>query len=301
MADVTIFGKKISPAMAVVFAGGSAIAIWFAYKQHKASSSTAATSLDPVTGLPYSQDNVTDPLTGMPYLAEAQQYGSVSAAEAAVAGESSLAYSAGGYGTSGLVGTSTGASLVPANTVQGTAYATNAAWAQAVEAGLTDIGYAPTDIAAALGRYLGGLSETPAQATIVQAAVAEYGPPPVGSFQIIQAPAATATTSGTTSTGTTSTTSTTTAGPTPAGVPWVAAQWVNRTSTNVHWPAVTGANQYQVRVTYQSQLVQTHTTSGENYTITGLTPNHTYGIHVVAIHNGQQWPPEASTSVHTPK
>lgn len=195
MADISIAGHKISPAMAVVFAGGSGIAIWFAVKQHKdSSSSSSAQSIDPITGLPYAQDNETDPLTGESYLAEAQTYGSVQAAENAVAGESSIDYSSASSLGGGLVGTSTGSDLTPSNEVGGTTYASNAAWAQAVEAGLTDIGYTSTDVAAALGRYLGGLSETSAQATIVQAAVAEYGTPPVGSFQIIQAPPATTTT-----------------------------------------------------------------------------------------------------------
>lgn len=201
MADINIAGHKVSPGMAVVFAAGSGIAIWFAWKQHK-SSSTSASSIDPITGLPYAQDNQTDPLTGESYLAEAQTYGSVQAAENAVAGESSIDYSNAGSTGSGLVGSSTGG-VTNTTEVAGTAYATNAAWAQAVEAGLTDIGYSSTDVAAALGRYLGGLSETSAQATIVQAAIAEYGTPPVGSFQIIQAPATTTTTSGTTGTTTT--------------------------------------------------------------------------------------------------
>jgi hypothetical protein len=185
---IKILGKTISPPMAVAIAGGSGLAIWFAVKHKKSSSSSSPSAIDPVTGLPYSQDSQIDPLTGQSYLAEAQEYGSVQAAENAVAGQSSIdyssAYGSGGYGP---VGTSA-APLVPSTTVQGTTYASNAAWAQAVEAGLTDIGYSSTDIAAALGRYLGGLSLTSTQATIVQAAIAEYGPPPVGTYQVILAP-----------------------------------------------------------------------------------------------------------------
>lgn len=170
-----------------VVAGGGVVA-WFAWKQHKSSSGAgSASSIDPVTGLPYSQDNQIDPLTGQTYLGEAQTYGSVAAAEQAAAGSAAVDFSGTGAGSFGPVGTS-GQSLVPANTVQGTNYASNAAWAQAAEAGLTDIGYTSTDVAAALGRYLAGLSLTPDQATIVQAAIAEFGPPPVGSFQVIMAP-----------------------------------------------------------------------------------------------------------------
>jgi len=184
---VHVFGKTLSTTEATVIAGGSALAIWFAYKQHKASSATGA--IDPLTGLPASQDTATDPATGQAYLAEAQQYGSVAAAEQALSGSGSgYGYGGGGYGGAG---TSTGADLVPATTVAGTTYGSNSAWAQAVEAGLTDIGYSPTDVAAALGRYLSNLSETPAQATIVHAGIAEYGPPPAGSYQVIQAPTGT--------------------------------------------------------------------------------------------------------------
>jgi len=181
-----IFGHTVTRPAAIAIAGGSALAIWFAWKQHQGSGSQSPTALDPVTGLPYSQDSQTDPLTGMTYLAEAQQYGSVSAAEQAVAGEASVDFSSAAGSGGGGGG---GQSLVPASTVQGTAYASNSAWAQAAQGGLTDIGYTSTDVAEALGAYLGSKPLTPAQAAIVQAAVAEYGPPPVGTFTITLAPA----------------------------------------------------------------------------------------------------------------
>ena len=86
----------------------------------------------------------------------------------------------------------------------------------------------------------------------------------------------------------------------PAQVPWVRVQWTNKTAGNVHWAPAARATNYQVRVTYQSQLIQAHSTAGQNYTITGLQPNHTYGVHVVAI-NGSNWAPETSTTMHTSK
>lgn len=89
---VKIFGHEISTPAAAAIAGGSGLAIWFAYKQHKASqaasSASSPSAINPVTGLPYSEDNQIDPLTGQAYLQEAQEYGSVSAAEQAVAAES---------------------------------------------------------------------------------------------------------------------------------------------------------------------------------------------------------------------
>ena len=208
---VKIFGHTISTPAAVAIAGGSGVAIWFAYKQHKASpASTSASNpsaIDPVTGLPYSEDNQIDPLTGMTYLAEAQQYGSVSAAEQATAGESSAALSSayGGYGTgSGLVGSNTGVTTEVASG----GYASNAAWAQAVTAGLSALGYTSTDISAALGMYLGGLPLTAlpdgqSAVSIVQAALAEYGPPPVGTYQVIMPTGTGSTGSGSTGSGTT--------------------------------------------------------------------------------------------------
>ncbi len=206
--------KKLSTGGKVAVAGGGLAAVYLVYRYKKnqsAATSSAASNpaaIDPVTGLPYSEDNTVDPLTGQAYLAEAQQYGSVSAAEAALsAAGSGYGYGSsggGGYGYSssyGAAGTSTGSGLAT-DTTQGTSYASNAAWAQAVEAGLTTIGYSATDISAALGRYLGNLPETAAQATIVEAAIAEYGPPPTGSFQVIMATPSNAAPTGSGNTGT---------------------------------------------------------------------------------------------------
>jgi mucin-2 len=261
MSDINIFGHKVSKGAAVAIGGGSLVVIYFVWKQHEASaasaSTTSADAIDPVTDLPYSQDSTIDPLTGMAYLPEAQEYGSVQAAESAVAGESSTDLSSAYDTGTGSIGTSTGADLVPANEVQGTTYASNAAWAQAVEAGLTDIGYSSTDISAALGRYLGNLSETAAQASIVDAGIAEYGPPPVGSFQVIMASTTTTAAAGTTSTGTTATGSTTTttgsggstaAAKPPATGPDPVTVSTTKSDLTVKWPAVGGATQYQVDV-----------------------------------------------------
>jgi hypothetical protein len=247
MADVSVFGRKVNPWVAGAVGIGGAGVAWLAWKQHKASASSAS-AIDPLTGLPASQDNAIDPLTGEAYLAEAQEYGSVQAAEQAVAGESAIDYS-GAYDTgSGLVGTSAGTSLVPSTVVQGTTYASNAAWAQAVEAGLTDIGYSSTDVAAALGRYLSNLSETPAQAGIVQAAIAEYGPPPVGSFQVILAPS---TGTGTTTTGT----GTGTKAPADVTVPNVVGQKAGTAHNELVRAGLTVSNR-----------------PNSNYTVTATTP-----------------------------
>lgn len=70
------------------------------------------------------------------------------------------------------------------------------------------------------------------------------------------------------------------------------------TNVGLAWNPVSGAQQYQVRVTYQGKVVKTAMTSGTSYNVTGLSPNRTYGLHVVAI-NGNQWAPETSISQKT--
>lgn len=65
------------------------------------------------------------------------------------------------------------------------------------------------------------------------------------------------------------------------------------TNIGLAWNPVSGAQKYQVRVTYQDKVVKTAFTNGTSYNVTGLSPNRTYGLHVVAI-NGNQWAPETS-------
>lgn len=148
-----------------------------------ATATTSTTTIDPVTGLTVSQDDAVDPVTGMTYLAEAQAYGSVQAAESAF----QFGTTVGTGGTPPSVGTGTG------NTPTGTGsptspYTSNAAWAQAVQAGLTDIGYDPQTVADALGLYLTAQPMTSAQAQIIATAIAEFGPAPIGNLQIITQP-----------------------------------------------------------------------------------------------------------------
>lgn len=180
-----------------VIAGGGLIGVYAEVQHHKktgswspfksAPASTAGgQGINPVTGLPYSSDSATDPQTGLTYLQEAEQYGSVAAAEAAVSA----------YGMSTATGS--GIPVNPAspvsqgsiNTPVGTSvYTSNSAWAQAVQAGLSSITgsqqYDGTDIGTALGAYLTAQPLGPKQAKVVSTAIAEYGPPPVGSYQII--------------------------------------------------------------------------------------------------------------------
>lgn len=173
----------------IVGGGAGAVVVYYVYRnasnKSAAASSTASDSseIDPVTGLPYSEDDEVDPLTGMEYLTEAQEYGSVQAAEEAVSengtSEEDLASDEGDVYPEDYSSDSTST---------GQTYTTNAQWAQAVTSGLTSLGYSATSISAALGLYFAGSAESAADVSIVQAALAEYGPPPEGTYNIIPEP-----------------------------------------------------------------------------------------------------------------
>jgi hypothetical protein len=245
------FKKLSKPEIYASIAGGLGIGGYFIYRHHSKtgswnpwSSSTASaaasggTGTDPITGLPYSQDDAVDPATGQTYLAEANQYGSVQAAEASISA----------YGTSTATGSgipvnpASPASSGSINTPVGTSvYTSNAAWAQAATAGLESVGYDGTTVAAALGAYLTQTPLTADQATLVNTAIGEYGPAPVGSLQVILAPV--------------SGPSTTPVPPAPtASAPKPSATWsssigASTTSNdlNVHWSAVDKATRYEVK------------------------------------------------------
>jgi hypothetical protein len=210
--EITIAGHKFPKWVVWASAIGGVGAVYLAYRAHKNAAAAAATTaatqsgIDPVTGLPYSEDSAIDPVTGMTYLQEAQEYGSVSAADASVSQSASDAgYSDEDYGESGLAAGEPDYYSSAASTT----YSTNAEWVSAATTGLESLGYAASDVNTALANYLAGLSLTSTQATIVQAAIAEFGPPPVGTFAInVQSTASGATSTGTSSTGTSSTTTT---------------------------------------------------------------------------------------------
>lgn len=169
-------------------ASATAVTGYLLYRHHKstgqwfggtATGTSTASAIDPITGLPTSQDNVVDPVTGETYLAEATQYGSVAAAEASVSSFGTTENS--GTGSSTQFGTDGTTSLAP-GAVGANTYTSNAAWDQAAIAGLEDISggssYNGTDIATALGDILQGEPVTAAQIQVWNAAVGEFGPPP---------------------------------------------------------------------------------------------------------------------------
>lgn len=111
--------------------------------------------IDPSTGLPFSQEGGFAGAFGSPY-------GGTS-----------------GFGTTGFGSNFPGSFFSgPQNPIVN-APTTNGLWAQEVEATLTQFGYDPATVAAALGAYLLGNALTSAQLGIVQAAIGMQGPPPV--------------------------------------------------------------------------------------------------------------------------
>lgn len=190
---IDIAGKKVNKW--VVYGGAGAVVvvayIYFKDKNASSSSSTANSSaIDPVTGLPYSQDNTVDPLTGLSYLAEAEQYGSVSAAEAAFSGGGISSTGGGGTGSGIANGTPSTSNVNPVSTpAPATGFTTNAEWSQSAIAALEAMGYDSNTATSAIAAYLAGMSLTALQSSLVQLATSEIGPPPVSPPAITTTPA----------------------------------------------------------------------------------------------------------------
>ena len=174
-------------------------------------------------------------------------------------------------------GTGDGLPVAGPGTVSGTTgtttgYGTLAAWAQAAQAGLAEIGYDPVAVAAALGAYLAGRPLTPDQAAIVNAARAEFDTqgltlPPV----TLVPPAGPAVTGNT--------------APAVSGGRVIS---VNNNEAVVGWSGVNAAR-YTVRITGPGAVNgQTHTVTGTTASFSGLEAGHTYTVYVTPVAaNGQ--------------
>lgn len=297
-------GKKVNRWMFLAIAAGGSVAAYAVWKNHQnaasVSSSTDASGevTDPASGISYPAD-AQDPVTGETYSQEIGQYGSVEAADqAAQDGAASYLQNSGDlYGT-GYAGSEYNTGTYGATTTtSGSVYTSNSAWAQAATAGLTDIGYVGTDVSAALGLYLTGAPVTSEQAAIINAAIAEYGAPPVGTFTVTLLPSGnTGTTNPPPSGGTT-----VTKPATPTGVhatPYA-------TFIDVAWNPVSGATSYDCHATYQESAsggagVYPGVVSGTHATIKGLAPNRTYTLHVSASNSAGSSPETNGPAVKTP-
>jgi hypothetical protein len=308
-----IAGHKV-PAWALVGGGlGTVLAVYVVRKRlgsASSASSAGANAIDPVTGLPASEDNTVDPETGLTYLAEATQYGSVSAAEAAFQdGTADIGETAGagidsGFPTIGSTGTSADDG--------GENFSTNAQWSQAVTAGLVSLGYSSTDVAAALGLYfqaqpLGTAPDGVSYLSIVQAAVAEFGPPPVAAPSIIAPPSGSGDTGTGAGAGTGTGTGTTGSTPPPASAPqhFEAPPGFSVTPYDTYvdlgWGAPSGAS--VGTTSYHSQILRggalvsgSDDVQAMNHTrVTGLSPSTAYEARVSVDPNGE-WATKSFTT-----
>jgi Fibronectin type III domain len=273
-------GKKI-PKWAVIGGAGAVVAGGiYAYKRSSNSSSSSAstaTGIDPVTGLPYSEDQTTDPVTGQTYLSEAQEYGSVSAAEAALLGANSSAYDYAGGSSSGGGSADTGTSTTVTDPVSGATYSTTAIDPVTGET-----------YAAEIATY-GGVALAEAAYETAQLAVTNPAPAPVATPT--PTPVATTPTNGA---------GTSYQFPAPTGLKVTS---VGSTSVSISWnpvAAVSGHSPtgYTVAV-YQTNGVEPYQNiwGGTSGTISGLHPSWQYHVNVWA--NGAPVAPAHATVTFT--
>lgn len=282
MADVHVPGLgKMKKGYVFAIAGGGVIVVYYIYKHQKASSAAAnaAAAVPATTGTVYptgqgdgtvgnpNDPNSIDPATGMTYGEEAAE-------------GMSTGYGGTAYGDT-AIDSSTGTDSTS------TAPTTNAAWANQVETTLTNIGYAPTDVSGAVGRYLSNLSLTATQAGIIQVALAEDGPPPQGSYTMIttgdSAPVTTTTGTGTTSSGT-------------PNAPYARA--TAEATNSITLAATGGFNSYTVR--YSANYGSwTHNFPSGNITVGALRSKTTFTFAVAGTYKGVMSPYSPSFTATT--
>lgn len=185
------------------------------------------------------------------------------------------ASSAGGLQTpDAATGAGTGDGSVTAGpgTVSGTTgtttgYGTLDQWAAAAQAGLTEIGYDPQAVAAALGAYLNGQPVTAAQAAIVNAAKAEFDTQGLALPAVVLIPA-----SGPAHTGNTA--------------PGVSGGHVISVSSSEAVVGWTGSNaaSYRVKITGPGKLNgRQDTVTAPKATYSGLEAGHAYTVTVTPV------------------
>lgn len=156
--------RKMKKSTTYWLIGGGVIGLIAVYYYMSRQSSSSSNSAQQTADL---ASQGIDPNTGIPY---SQEYGS------GLGGAYGTTPSMYGYydPTSGQYISGTAANSVV------TQPSTNASWAQEVEAYMQNLGYNPTAVAAALGKYLTGQPLTANQRNIVAAALGFFGNPPTG-------------------------------------------------------------------------------------------------------------------------
>lgn len=153
---------------AYLYAGGAAMAgvVFYAYWKRRSSAGVPAATSSIGT------DATIDPATGMPYADETGVYGS----------------SYGGVDpATGIPFIYEGGSGNPSTT---SAYTSNQQWSQAAIGELENtFGYAASLSSASVRDYLAGKALPPDEYAAMQLIIAELGPPPTGTFNLVQGPA----------------------------------------------------------------------------------------------------------------
>lgn len=282
-AEVTVPGthRKVNKWVAGGIAVGGLGAVWLMLRKRKGgagSSAAAGTVTDPATGASYPADGA-DPVTGQAYGQEISAYGSVAAAEAAAAGGagagSGLFDQGNLYGTGYDAAAYYGGGYGAGATVSGTVYTSDSTWAQAVTAGLQEIGYTGTQVADALGAYLAGKRLTPDEARIVQDARAEFGKPPGGDYPVTQQPG------GNTGGG---------SGKPPAAAP-APTVGTSASDLTVAWSPVTGASKYQVVVQGPEAGIKADATVTATHAVFSVASAGDAGTVKVRAGSGAGWGP----------
>lgn len=164
---------------------------------------------------------------------------------------------------------------------------TNAEWARAAVAALTDVGVDTAAAASAIGRYLAGLALSAAAADIVRQAVALVGEPPSGDHPIKLEPVTTPN-------------PTLPSGASLKGPTGLKSTGSAKTTVSLAWNPVKGAEYY--RVYRKGASTNIGSSEDSKHVVSGLRANTSYTFHVRAVgHDGKYGAASSSVTVKTKK
>lgn len=162
----------------------------------------------------------------------------------------------------------------------------NATWGVAAVNFLVGVGIDPTVANQAIQLYLNGQNLTTAQQADVNLAIEAIGPPPqLPGPSSGNPPPVTNPGGGGKGSGGGKGTGGGTKTSKPAMPSNVRATHITSDGFTITWNKVTGATSYKVNVTYQGKAAKSESVSGTSATISGLTPDHTYTVHVAAVNS----------------
>jgi len=151
----------------------------------------------------------------------------------------------------------------------------NAEWTARAISALGDIGYEPSAVASAIGKYLARKGLTQAEAELINVARARLGPPPIGDFPVTMVeptPTPPVVTPPVTKPRVTPPKA-------PTGVRVVSA---TRNTITLRWNGVSGATMYQTHMDGRAGYVRR---SGATITIVSLRPGRRYVFRVRAVNS----------------